>query len=62
MTIFTIFKSYIMSKTRGIVIKRRHKVTTMNKKGEPVEEMRSDYFICRINAEIPPSHKNFQSL
>jgi hypothetical protein len=50
------------TKTRGIVIKRRHKVTTMNKKGEPVEEMRSDYFICRINAEIPPSHKNFQSL
>lgn len=49
-------------KTRGIVIKRAHKVVTLDKKGEPKEEIRSDYFICRINASIPFDHKNFQSL
>lgn len=49
-------------KMRGITIKRRHKVTVMNKKGEPVEEIRSDYFNCRINASIPFDHKDFQSL
>ena len=48
-------------KTRGITIKRRHKVTVLNKKGEPEEQIRSDYFICRINASIPFDHKNFQS-
>lgn len=49
-------------KTRGIVIKRAHKVVTLDKKGEPKEEIRSDYFICRINASIPFDHKDFQSL
>lgn len=49
-------------KTRGIVIKRSHKVTVLDKKGEPKEEIRSDYFICRINASIPFDHKDFQSL
>ena len=48
-------------KTRGIVIKRAHKVVTLDKKGEPKEEMRTDFFICRINASIPFDHKNFQS-
>lgn len=49
-------------KTRGIVIKRNHKVTVLDKKGEPKEEIRSDFFICRINAAIPFDHKDFQSL
>ena len=50
-----------MTKTRGITIKRAHKVVTLDKKGEPKEEIRTDFFNCRINASIPFDHKNFQS-
>lgn len=49
------------TKTRGMYRKFRHKVVTMNKKGEPKEEIRTDFFNCRINASIPFDHKNFQS-
>lgn len=50
-----------MTKTRGINIKRNHKVIVLDKKGEPKEEIHSDIFNCRINASIPFDHKNFQS-
>lgn len=50
------------TKTRGMYRKFRHKVVTMNKKGEPVEEMRTDIFLVRFNNSIPPTHKAFQSI
>lgn len=50
-----------MKQFRGITIKRDHKVITLDKKGEPKEEIHTDYFICRVNNAIPLDHKNFQS-
>ena len=49
-------------KTRGIYRKFKHQVTTIDKKGNPIEEIRTDTFLVRINNSIPPTHKNFQSL
>lgn len=47
---------------RGMYRKFKHKVVTMNKKGEPVEEMCTDIFLVRFNNSIPPTHKAFQSI
>lgn len=49
-------------KTRGIYRKFKHHITTIDKKGNPVEETRVDTFLVRINNAIPPTHKDFQSI
>ena len=48
------------SKTRGLLIKRKHLIVKTDKKGNPVEEKANGYFVARINAAIPFDHKLFQ--
>ena len=50
------------TKTRGLLIKRKHLIVKTDKKGNPVEEKVNGYFVVRINNSIPKDHKDFQPI
>lgn len=47
----------MMSKTRGISIKRTETIIESDKNGNPVEKKQVRWFPCKVNAAVPFDHR-----